>query len=123
MSDSEQENRQERELGKHFARMRTEDRANLPPFPELAVQEARDGARGKLLKTGLAASVLIASLILVTQQRQTEDPALLYTEIMSIYAMETDDLLFVSESMSPGMSRLPEIFTPAIPGASETMTN
>ena len=129
MNNSERERAVERELGRHFARMRTEDSAELPPFPDDIEQVDRRGGdvlpgrRIGLLRMGLAASVLFAVAVLVRQQSPAEDPAALYADIMSAYPLETEELLYVSESTTPGMTGLPDIIAPETSSEIDELTN
>ena len=119
----------EHKLSGQFARMRKEDSVDLPPFPDYVQQTASDdsdfapGPRTILLRISLAAGVLLAVGLLVTGQAPSEDPAVVYAEVMGNYALETDELLTVSDSISPEMTGLPELMQSGFPGDIEPLAN
>ena len=96
------------DLARLFQRMRAEDGREAPAFPavDAAALRARAWSRrlqGALASGAVAATVLVAAGLLVTERGAVENPAALYTDTMNAFALETDQLLSVSESVSPGL--------------------
>jgi hypothetical protein len=129
MNSNDNDTAVERQLGGHFARMRSEDSVDLPPFPDHPERaghhggDAAPGRRPPLLRISLAAAALLGVGILLTGRAPAEDPAALYAEIMGNYALETDELLSVSGSTSPGMTGLPELLPPVLTDDIDKLAN
>ena len=119
----------DRDLRRRFAAMRTEDAADLPEQPDARTASgaaASTNSRGPgraLLGGAVAASIVVAALVLVGRQPTGHDPAALYAEIMHDYEMATDELLYVSAGASPEMTSVPEIVAPQLPGDISELVN
>ncbi|MCB1688518.1 MAG: hypothetical protein KDI33_08535 [Halioglobus sp.] len=104
-------------LENRFRQMRCEDTQLAPDFPSEAVFSQRDSsvaghtAYHAIPKVAAAVAILAALvLLLLTREPVPEDPALLYTAIMTANPLTTESLLSVSSDTLPGMSSLPEMY-------------
>lgn len=107
-------------LVQHFQRMRAEDGREVPvlPVPDVAAVRARAWSRRlqrALVSGAVAACVLVVAGLLVTERTVPGDPAVLYADTMRAFSLDTDQLLSVSESVSPGLLELPRILDPGSP--------
>ena len=94
-------------LAGRFKQMRQADSALAPAFPtqqELETQQpvaVAFGFSAAPWKMAVAASVVAVTAVVMMNQTVSEDPAVLYADIMNANAMTTDSLMRVSVGMLP----------------------
>jgi hypothetical protein len=111
-----------------FAHMRAVETASAPTFIPQLKAEPHAPAMGYHIATRvlprLAAAVAVVALgTTFLSNPQQEDPAELYTGIMKKQHMQTDSLLFVSDSVLPALTSVPSLYDMDAESDIETYTN
>ena len=103
------------EIAKQFAHLRAVESATAPAFNPR--REAERGAPApshriatRILPRLAAAIAVVALGVTLLSNPQQEDPAELYTGIMNTQHMQTDSLLFVSDSVLPALTPVPRLY-------------
>ena len=107
--------RLDRSLAASFARMKQEDQANLPAFPDMdrlrQTAPASNAARRERYwwrAAGLAAAITVAAVLLMPSP--APDPGELYADIMQANSMTTDQLMLPSPGILPEVTGLPGVY-------------
>ncbi len=119
-TESEKASPPEAELARRFTQMRREDAADLPPLPDQNTTAprspdaiaTRSNSFVAKIATGIAAVLVIGVLV---NNREPQDPGVLYAEIMSASILETDQLMSVSLGTLPEMGSVPYVFELDVP--------
>ena len=103
------------EIAKQFAHLRVVESATAPAFNPARVAERGAPAASRRIATRmlprLAAAIAVVALgVTLLSNPQQEDPAELYTGIMNTQPMQTDSLLFVSNSVLPALTPVPRLY-------------
>ncbi|MFT4613148.1 MAG: hypothetical protein ACI9NT_000284 [Bacteroidia bacterium] len=110
-----QSNASDAQLESYFQRLRRAEQASAPNIPSSAttnVVALAPSARNiyrSLSQMAAAIAVLAVGIGLFVQQ-PSEDPAALYSDIMSGQSMQTDALMQVSSSVLPAVYDLPQLY-------------
>ena len=109
------------EIASRFARLRASEAGSAPPFTREIQPVARkrnfsDAWSGRYALPRLAAAAVLVFAVFITllHERAEEDPARLYTDIMSHQQFETDGLLELTDGEMPALKRLPTLYDPGI---------
>lgn len=111
---------QDRELSRRFMQMRQADAERVPHSPteeELAERSpiiAASQRHSSVRKIAVAAAIVVAVSVLMTRPPE-QDPGELYADIMSANSMATDQLMLVSQSVSPEMVNMPGVYEIDLP--------
>ena len=132
MNETEKNSSHQKEdalMASRFAEMRAAESTTSPALtrdaPTHATQIEPRPARNysQILPRAAAAVALVAVTATLLLYQTTEDPALLYTNIMNKQQMQTDSLLIVSDSVLPAMSTLPNLYEIDLEFESDTYSN
>lgn len=103
-----------------FAQLREAEQFSAPPFPAGSTAASTSNVvpinaplvslRTALPRIAAAAAVVAIGIGLVTREPQLDDPAALYTDIMSVHAPQTDAFLQVSGSILPEQYEIPDMY-------------
>lgn len=118
----------DRELSRRFMQMRQADAERMPDSPseeELAARSPIIVARQRhssIRKIAVAAAIVVAVSVFITRPPE-QDPGELYADIMNVNNMATDQLMLVSESVSPEMISMPGVYEIDMPADQAEYTN
>ena len=124
------------ELEKHFAQLRLAELASAPAFPGSSANRRPDNAPHNIVtlapaqrtiyrslpKMAAAVAALAIGVGLFMQEPQ-EDPAALYSDIMSRQSMQTDVFMQVSGSVLPAVYDLPRLYDTEFSYETDTLIN
>ena len=110
-----QEHETDARLREQFQRLRQAEQGSAPQFPHnspsnvVALPPGKSTSYWRLPQMAAAVAVVAVGVGLFVQQPQ-EDPAALYSDIMSAQLMQTDALMDVSSSVLPAVYDLPHLY-------------